>query len=951
MPGMTSVAGALICVALGLVFSIAPAPCADAVSLNNAVIRVGFGERGLVSIEDMRVGPPVSLAGDEFALEVDGTRIESATLDPSGPFLEAGRVVYRYRSGGYSLEAFYEVRPGWGFVSKQVFVARAPKPVYTVNSMEVFRGRVGEDVADARIPKTSRPRQRTGDYGLFLRLADSRGLFVLVQNPFLHVERTGNDFRIAYTPQIEWKEEYGVFPSDRGCLGLYRRAGYELPRPMVREWKLSDPEAHTLPPFDIAEVDAFTACVRSFLVYQPRKPIRVFVGWCVNDYQIDAGTPEGRTEYKRIIDRAAEMGAGHVLYAPTNSLLSRREESADSWQWENLLWLGLGQKIRRNEWSPKTDQVPPSVQEMLDYARSKSIKLVAYVYPVLPFVQNPGWLVDGNPGKNASLGFRSLQDFLIENLVAFARRTGLGGYAFDYTFFTYPGTGRYSQWWGWRRVLESLRRALPEIVIDGRQSYQEYGPWIWLAGSYPHPTGTDEQPESFVNFPDLHFDRVSADRQRYTAYWYRNLEFCPTEIMPGFITHQTGRNDDSGDMPRVEIPGKSGEARPLKAFRRRDWDYLGWRYSLISSIASAPWNNVINMIPARDLAEYGDFSRQDIGWFRKWLDWADANREILRHTRSIVGEPAIGRVDGTAAVAGGRGFIFLFNPNGRRLKAEFTLDASIGLREPGRYLLREIYPLEGRLAGKPGVGSWTYGDKASLDMDGTSALVLELAPFDLQGPVLFNVPGKVRLTDGVLSLTGVRGEAGTRAAPEVALPSPVTIRAVRLNGRQMAFTQDGSLVRLAVRFEGEYFPRSHALVPYDPAFAGGSLSGFFSVPSRILLQLSERRKAWPIPWTPEDYRSTWLVPERLLLHVQIAEPDDRMAAALSIDGNLVELKKAYSSVHSYGRCFTGFYADVSALAPGREHSFTLELPPLKQGQFQGLYFDNVETEYTDRVIE
>ncbi len=55
------------------------------------------------------------------------------------------------------------------------------------------------------------------------------------------------------------------------------------------------------------------------------------------------------------------------------------------------------------------------------------------------------------------------------------------------------------------------------IVIDGRQTYQLYGPWSWLAGSYPHPTGNDEQPESFKPYPDLHFDRVSADRARFVG--------------------------------------------------------------------------------------------------------------------------------------------------------------------------------------------------------------------------------------------------------------------------------------------------------------------------------------------------------------------------------------------------------------------------------------------------
>ena len=30
---------------------------------------------------------------------------------------------------------------------------------------------------------------------------------------------------------------------------------------------------------------------------------------------------------------------------------------------------------------------------MVDYATSKGVKLVAYVYPVVPFAQNAAWLV------------------------------------------------------------------------------------------------------------------------------------------------------------------------------------------------------------------------------------------------------------------------------------------------------------------------------------------------------------------------------------------------------------------------------------------------------------------------------------------------------------------------------------------------------------------------------
>jgi hypothetical protein len=61
------------------------------------------------------------------------------------------------------------------------------------------------------------------------------------------------------------------------------------------------------------------------------------------------------------------------------------------------------------------------------------------------------------------------------------------------------------------------------------------------------------------------------------------------------------------------------------------------------------------------------------------------------------------------------------------------------------------------------------------------------------------------------------------------------------------------------------------------------------------------------------------------------------------------LKKAYTAVRAAPRTFVGFYADVSMLDADRAYDFELELPALKRGQFRGVFFENVETEYTDRI--
>jgi hypothetical protein len=124
-----------------------------------------------------------------------------------------------------------------------------------------------------------------------------------------------------------------------------------------------------------------------------------------------------------------------------------------------------------------------------------------------------------------------------------------------------------------------------------------------------------------------------------------------------------------------------------------------------------------------------------------------------------------------------------------------------------------------------------------------------------------------------------------------------------------------------------------------------------TIPARVFEQLHARAAAWPIPWTAEDYRSTWLAPERLLLFAQIAEPDDRWEARLKIDGQPIELRKAYSAIAAVRSTFVGFYADVSRLGSNRPHAIELELPPLKRGQFQGLFFENIEPEYTTALAK
>ena len=199
----------------------------------------------------------------------------------------------------------------------------------------------------------------------------------------------------------------------------------------------------------------------------------------------------------------------------------------------------------------------------------------------------------------------------------------------------------------------------------------------------------------------------------------------------------------------------------------------------------------------------------------------------------------------------------------------------------------------------------------------------------------------------------MQGEPGTTThlivtLPAGAVPAPplTTVNGVPVSTRAVAPDR----VALDVTFAGEEFGKLQQVGTYDSTFAGGTFRGTFTIPQRVFDQLAARQRAWPIPWTAEDYRTTWLAPQRLLLFVQIAEPDDRWQARMTIDGREVALQKAYSSVRRVPRDFTGFYADVSLLAAGVPHTVALNLPRLRPGQFQGLFFENVEPQYTDVIV-
>ncbi len=899
--------------------------------LQSGHFRVEFSDRGIRRIGGLAgIGldvfeSPVEIVADGSSLKAEGkVTVIHATKE---------KVQFEYDLAEARLEVEYEVKPSWQFVSKRVRVYFHRQGHHFVDTVDQFN-------PGWTYPGVIRSAGGASSY-VFEPMDQSWAYFGLQQNPFTR-QVEPRTMHLIYQPKIDWDSADGPFETDRACFGRTNSTGEGvIHAPTIAEWKYVPNLNNALqasPSYDIAEYDAIEKCVGAFVDPAPKRTLKVHISWCENDYQIDLANPDGPPQYHRILQRAKDLGCDTLLFTPQNSKLAKREESTDAWAWESLLWLGYGIKIREGKWSIEKSPIDPSVQEFLNEAKHKHINLLAYVYPTLAWPKDPAWT---EWAKKANLplggyvgvdtGSRSFQNWFVDTLIQFINRTGIAGVSFDHWWIAYDkASSPYSQWYGCRRILQELRRRKPDIVIDGRQQYQSFGVWTWMGGSYPHPTGTDEQPGSFRPFADLHMDRVAADHQRYVSYRYTVREFTPPSLNPGFISHQTQRNGPNGFT--------------TNNFRLKDWDVQGWKYSLLSTIATAPYNLVVNMIPARNSEEFRALSKNDQADFRKWMAWPDQHRPYIAKTRPILGPPMVGKVDGTSMIDGSHGYLFLFNPNYRGLPAEMNLNRSIGLTAGLKYTIRQIYPTPMTLGSATG-STWSYGQKFKTIVTGTSAVVLEIGPApEFHGPIVLDTPGEASLENGLLSISGIRGPAGTHQAIRVSLPVASQISKAEVDGKRFDFSFTEGIATVYVSFPGEPSRLHDPVIPFDGSWESEPATGSFRLPQWLPAALNARKAKWPVTYSEDDLLAPWLGQDRIQLFVAIADPNDKMTVTMSIDGKVVPLKKAYNAIYpNEANTFLGWYLDIADLPTGQSHQVEVHLPKgLAPGQFQGVYLDGVD---------
>lgn len=477
---------------------------------------------------------------------------------------------------------------------------------------------------------------------------------------------------------------------------------------------------------------------------------------------------------------------------------------------------------------------------------------------------------------------------------------------------------------------------------------------------------SDEQPGSWMfTGADLHTDRLAANFERSIAWNYRNVEFCPAEALPGFAGHQTDRD------PTV-LEKAAGGQRSNSHARARDFDLLGYRYSILSSVGTAGLNNVLNMLPARDLQEYSKLPAEDIAFVSNWMRWTDDHVDWLRNTKTITGLPSgggAGMLDATAMVLNNQGAMFAFNPSSSAAALSVTLDHSLGFNaECAGTLTVRVTGSSNRGFIPFNLAALKCGSLLNVSLPPTTAMSFEFsrAADTAQSCTVYGGVATANLNVGrrMLDLTDMHGPAGEMAEIIVALPwttrqqSPAAVTAVTIGGVATTVSvscataaQSSMLTRhpcaelieyigqAAVRIRGQWAGETfNNQIGTMAGFRGGEWNGEFNVPVAAIEQLTARNSSYPIaydldPDGNDDANVPWLAPGRLLVFVKYSPLlNDTLNATGSIDGQPLLMRKAYNTIVRSAERFIGHWADATGLIkPGATQKLSLTLPATNGG--------------------
>jgi len=753
--------------------------------LRNATIKLTVSGGGcLESVENIPAAETYTFSSDVFTVDTDHGALSNKYTKPS-----------RVTADGQRMEFCYEFRSAKGVdkVGVSLIYTLGPESAFFRRCLKItnptplrLKNLVLANTAFAK-PATENVHYVTfiaAPTVEFIRF-DKGGLFTGIENPYFKADLSEQGVALGFEPALILKPGEG-YTSEPQFMGVYTKSGVMV-EDSGRDFRYNS-NASGYKPLDRHETRAMRAFALDYLAPAQKQFLNI-------NYEYFHPLPQmphserDKDYFTKTIDTFAAIGGDMIIFKPLHPY---SKPTAD-----------------RAYWDVVPDDANHPARQICDYAKNKNISYGFYM----------GCAAHGGEGDAAGLNFRpdkpewkksdaagrrapdnclacddfyewwftvqnnTIQKYNLSNW-SWDPSLGSGMNCYDESHGHFANQGGYK---GWRRCIELMARmkvAKPGLFIQGFYGTKNFGLW-GLKNVDQHEVYNEQAMCVSTRHNQISDDRQNADGLRFQNNWSMRFRFSPA-VMGHALTH---RVNEGGFDPEL-----------IKA-----WDYDGWQYAVMSSLA------VSGSIMPTILPYQTDLVPGFVGFYQKWQRWARENFAYVNCTEPFGEQVQPGAVDGYARIKGDHGFVFLFNGNPRPARITFEVGDEINLQAKGDYQFAEIYPSEKAMLvlDDNGKSVFALGEKTSITVPANGCYLLELGKVPPQaGPVLVGGAGDVALSEGRMAITGITGNPGAVASIRVRVANPEAVQGVTINGIAQKFTRAERDVCLDIQFADDRYVRA-----------------------------------------------------------------------------------------------------------------------------------------------
>ncbi len=718
--------------------------------LSNNTLKVTVSPAGqLLSVENLLASEMYVFESDGFELDTDQGIFSNINQKPVSVIQEQGGIVYQFNYGDVQVDLAYVLKGENGFFRRTLKVDN--KVPLRVNNLVMGRTTFERQAEETLHYRTFIAAPTVN----FIRF-ENGGMFCGIENSYFHSDIDNKGMTLAFEPALILKAGEG-YESEPQFLGVYKNSGVRI-ADSGRPFRY-DANGSGYKPLDRNE----TRAMRAYALDYIDPPQNCFLN--IN-YQFFhplpqmPNDPEAAKYFYKTIDTFSEIGGDMFIFKPLHRFSKPTED--------------------KPYWNVVPDDSSHWAKKICDYATQKGIRFGFYMGVAgghgkegnaagLNFrPDKPDWKktdAKGDRGPDNCMAHDESYQWWLTihnntikkyNLVNWSWDPSLGSgmNCHDESHGHFANRGGYK---GWRRCIElmgRLKEENPGLFIQGFYGTKNFGLW-GLKHVDQHEVLNEQTIIVSTKHKQISDDRQNADGLRFQNNWSMRFRFTPP-VTGHALVHRISE----------------GNFRPelIKA-----WDYYGWKYSVMSSLAIAgSFMPTILPYETELVPGYVDF-------YQKWGKWAKDNFELVNYIEPFGEQVQCGSIDGYSRIKGDQGFVFLFNGNPRPAEITFEVGDEINLQEEGTFQFTELYPSErGKfLLDENGKSTFTRGDKARMVVQDWTTL----------------------------KVTGLSGKPGTSLDFSVQLGGAEKIEELTANGVGQKFTANDSTITSTIQFAGTRYQR------------------------------------------------------------------------------------------------------------------------------------------------